>query len=127
MIADVPPAAPPSTAASPLPIPINPPAIALYDEAIRLGAMARACFEAGGELATAGAALRSEGRLAIATEALRVTARLLEINAALIVRQAHGIAPVRLRDDTPVPGSLIGPASVIADAVRVLYLRTFPI
>lgn len=100
---------------------------ALYAEAMRLGAKARACFDDGGDATTARAKLRPEGRLAVATESLRVTARLLEIVTALIVRQAGGIAPVRVRDDTPVPGRLGGEARTIADAVRDLYLRTFPV
>lgn len=123
MIADAPAdtlaAAAPSTAGT------MPTTTALYAEAMRLGTMARACFDAGGDGAAARAGLRPEVRVTVATESLRVTSRLLEIVAALIVRQAGGVAPVLLRDNTPVSNRLDGPARAIADDVRDLYLRIF--
>lgn len=98
----------------------------LYAEAMRLGVQARTYFDGGGEGAATRARLRPEGRLAVATESLRVTTRLLEIVSALIVRQAGGVAPIRLRDDAPVPPRLGGQARTIATGVRDLYLATFP-
>lgn len=97
----------------------------LYDEAMRLGAQARAYFDPGGPGDLARAALRPEGRLAVATESLRATSRLLEVVSALIVRAAGGTPPVRPRDRAAVPDRLGGPARGIVAGVRDLYARTF--
>ena len=96
----------------------------LYDEAMRLAAASRDYFDGPGVAARA--KLRRENQLAVATESLRLTTRLLEIVSALLVRQGGGVEPERMRDRTPVPERLGGPALLVVTAVRDLYLRTFP-